>query len=294
MTFNGIYTPIITPFDESGVIDYGKMKHNLEKWGKTDLDGIVVLGSNGEFVYLTEAEKLEVIQFAVNNFTKAKKIIAGVSCESTAETIETAKKAAALGVDAVLVLPPHYYRGAMKDEILYGYFTDVADSSPVPVMLYYMPGNTGINLSSALIARLSNHPNIAGVKDTGGNIVQLAETVRDTDDNFSVFAGNTGYLMPALAVGARGATLALANILPQECCDLVKLVRENRYEEAKALQLKLLKINTLVTGKYGVSGLKAAMAMLGYEGGVPRKPLKPATEEAREEIKAELEKIGVL
>ena len=294
MTFNGIYTPIITPFDESGVIDYGKMKHNLEKWGKTDLDGIVVLGSNGEFVYLTEAEKLEVIQFAVNNFTKAKKIIAGVSCESTAETIETAKKAAALGVDAVLVLPPHYYRGAMKDEILYGYFTDVADSSPVPVMLYNMPGNTGINLSSALIARLSNHPNIAGVKDTGGNIVQLAETVRDTDDNFSVFAGNTGYLMPALAVGARGATLALANILPQECCDLVKLVRENRYEEAKALQLKLLKINTLVTGKYGVSGLKAAMDMLGYEGGVPRKPLKPATEEAREEIKAELEKIGVL
>lgn len=294
MTFNGIYTPIITPFDESGVIDYGKMKHNLEKWGKTDLDGIVVLGSNGEFVYLTEAEKLEVIQFAVNNFTKAKKIIAGVSCESTAETIETAKKAAALGVDAVLVLPPHYYRGAMKDEILYGYFTDVADSSPVPVMLYNMPGNTGINLSSALIARLSNHPNIAGVNDTGGNIVQLAETVRDTDDNFSVFAGNTGYLMPALAVGARGATLALANILPQECCDLVKLVRENRYEEAKALQLKLLKINTLVTGKYGVSGLKAAMAMLGYEGGVPRKPLKPATEEAREEIKAELEKIGVL
>ena len=294
MTFNGIYTPIITPFDESGVIDYGKMKHNIEKWGKTDLDGIVVLGSNGEFVYLTEAEKLEVIQFAVNNFTKAKKIIAGVSCESTAETIETAKKAAALGVDAVLVLPPHYYRGAMKDEILYGYFTDVADSSPVPVMLYNMPGNTGINLSSALIARLSNHPNIAGVKDTGGNIVQLAETVRDTDDNFSVFAGNTGYLMPALAVGARGATLALANILPQECCDLVKLVRENRYEEAKALQLKLLKINTLVTGKYGVSGLKAAMAMLGYEGGVPRKPLKPATEEAREEIKAELEKIGVL
>ena len=107
MTFNGIYTPIITPFDESGVIDYGKMKHNLEKWGKTDLDGIVVLGSNGEFVYLTEAEKLEVIQFAVNNFTKAKKIIAGVSCESTAETIETAKKAAALGVDAVQKLPPH-------------------------------------------------------------------------------------------------------------------------------------------------------------------------------------------
>ncbi|MFR2965028.1 MAG: dihydrodipicolinate synthase family protein [Anaerovoracaceae bacterium] len=255
------------------------MKHNLEKWGKTDLDGIVVLGSNGEFVYLTEAEKLEVIQFAVNNFTKAKKIIAGVSCESTAETIETAKKAAALGVDAVLVLPPHYYRGAMKDEILYGYFTDVADSSPVPVMLYNMPGNTGINLSSALIARLSNHPNIAGVKDTGGNIVQLAETVRDTDDNFSVFAGNTGYLMPALAVGARGAASSGQHIAAG-MLRLVKLVRENRYEEAKALQLKLLKINTLVTGKYGFRP-QSGYGHAGLRGRFPRKPLKPASEEAR-------------
>lgn len=292
--FNGIYTPIITPFSADEKVDYGKMEHNLAKWGETDLDGIVVLGSNGEFVYLSEEEKMSVVEFAIKHFNKDKKVIVGVSNESTVHTIEAAKKAADLGADAVLILPPHYYKGAMKDEILFKYFSDVADESPVPVMLYNMPGNTGINLSSALISRLSKHPNIAGVKDTGGNIVQIAETVRDTADDFAVFAGNTGYLMPALAVGARGATLALANIMPQECCQLVKLVKENEIKQARELQLKLLKINTLVTGKYGVSGLKAAMDMLGYQGGLPRRPLLPATDQAKAEIEQELKTIGAL
>jgi len=292
--FNGIYTPIITPFSEDEKVDYGKMEHNLDKWGETDLDGIVVLGSNGEFVYLSEEEKLSVIDFAVKKFNKNKKIIAGISHESTIHTQEAAKKAADLGADAVLILPPHYYRGGMKEEVLFKYFSDVADKSPVPVMLYNMPGNTGINLSSALISGLSKHPNIAGVKDTGGNIVQISEIVRDTDDDFAVFAGNTGYLMPALAVGARGATLALANILPQECCRLVKLVKENDMKSARELQLKLLRINLLVTGKYGVSGLKAAMNMLGYEGGIPRRPLIPASEQVKQEIEQELRTIGVL
>ena len=292
--FNGIYTPVITPFTKDEKIDFEKMEHNLNKWGDTGLDGIVILGSNGEFVYLSEKEKEEVINFAVKNFNNDKKKIVGVSNESTVHTVSAAKRAADMGADAVLVLPPHYYKGAMKDEILFRYFSDVADNSPVPVMLYNMPGNTGINLSSALITRLSKHPNIAGIKDTGGNIVQIAETVRNTDDDFAVFAGNTGYLMAALCVGARGATLALANILPDECCKLVNLVKENRIDEARKQQQKLLKINTLVTGKYGVSGLKAAMDMLGYEGGYPRRPLLEAGKEAKDEIKAELERIGVL
>ena len=153
-----------------------------------------------------------------------------------------------------------------------------------------VPGNTGINLTSGLIARLSKHPNIAGIKDTGGNIVQIAETVRDTEEDFSVFAGNTGYLMAALCV----ATLALANILPNDCCRLVRLVKEGKIEEARKEQQRLLRINTLVTGKYGVPGLKAAMDMLGYEGGKPRRPLLEAGKEAKEEIEKELRKIGAL
>lgn len=292
--FNGIYTPVVTPFTKNEEIDYGKMKHNLERWGKTDLDGIVVLGSNGEFSYLSKEEKLALVDFAVKNFVKDKKIIVGTYYESTKETIEFSNQIAKLGADAVLVLPPNYFKGAMKEEILYQHFVDVADNVVIPMMIYNMPGNTGINLSTGLISKLSKHKNIVGVKDTGGNIVQIAEEIRDTEEDFAVFAGNAGYLMPALAVGARGATLALANIMPEECCQLVKLCKEGNYKEAQKLQLKLLKINNLVTGKYGIAGLKAALDMVGYQGGYPRKPLKEASEEAKQEIKEELQKIGKL
>lgn len=292
--FRGIYTPIVTPFNEKGEIDYGKMKHNLEKWGRTNLDGIVVLGSNGEFVYLSIEEKLDLVKFVIENFKYDKKIIVGTSCESTKETILLSNRAAELGADAVLVLPPHYFKGGMKDDVLYQYFVDLADASSIPVMLYNMPGNTGINLSSALVSRLSKHPNIVGIKDTSGNIVQLSEIVRDTDEDFIVFAGNAGYLLPALAVGARGATLALANILPDECCKLVSLFKEGKMEEAKELQKRLLEPNFTVTGRFGVPALKHALDLLGYEGGYPRRPLLPLSEDNKAVVKEVLTTYGAL
>lgn len=292
--FSGIYTPVVTPFKKNEYIDFEKMGYNLERWGKTGLTGIVVLGSNGEFIYLTRKEKLELIKFAVDNFNKDKKIIAGTGCESTRETIELSKEAAGLGVDAVLVLPPHYYKGSMKDDILYQHYIDIAEESPVPVMIYNMPLNTGINIPVNVVTRLAKHPNIAGIKDTSGNIVQVTEMVRDTDEDFSVFAGNAGYLLPALSVGARGATLALGNILPEDCCRLVSLFKEGKMEEAKNLQHKMIEINSAVTGKFGVPGLKAAMDMLGYQGGELRRPLRPINDGDREIIRQMLVRYGAL
>lgn len=292
--FKGIYTPIVTPFNKNEDIDYDKLKQNLDKWGETDLDGIVVLGSNGEFVYLSHEEKLEVVKFAIENFNKDKKVIVGTGCESTRETIILNKKMEDLGADAVLVLPPNYYKGGMKEEVLYKHYIDVADKAPIPVMIYNMPANTGINLSSSLVARLSKHPNIIGIKDTAGNIVQLSEIVRDTDDDFAVFAGNAGYLLPALTVGAKGATLALANILPEDCCRLVELFKEGKLEEARELQLKMLEINFTVTGKYGIPALKFALDLLGYEGGELRRPLRPLSNEKREQVTNILRDYGAI
>ncbi len=292
--FKGIYTPIVTPFDANEQINYEYLKHNLDIWGKTDLDGIVVLGSNGEFVYLNQEEKLELVKFVKENFNPEKKIIVGTACESTKETIALSEKMAELGADAVLLLPPNYFKGGMKEDVLYKYYTDVADAISIPVMIYNMPGNTGINLSSALVAKLSKHPNIVGIKDTSGNIVQISEIVRDTDDDFAVFAGNAGYLLPALAVGARGATLALANIMPEECCRLVSLFKEGKLDEARELQLKLIEINFAVTGKFGVAGLKHALDLLGYKGGQPRRPLLPASDDAKKVIEELLSKYGAL
>ncbi|MCU6792514.1 4-hydroxy-tetrahydrodipicolinate synthase [Paenibacillus sp. WQ 127069] len=292
--FKGIYTPIVTPFDADEQINYDYLKHNLDSWGKTDLDGIVVLGSNGEFVYLNKEEKMQLVKFVKENFNPNKKILVGTACESTKETVEFSKEIAALGVDAVLLLPPHYYKGGMTEEVLYKYFMDVADAVPIPVMLYNMPGNTGINLSSGLVAKLAKHPNIVGVKDTSGNIVQISEIVRDTDEDFAVFAGNTGYLLPSLAVGARGATLALANIIPEECCKLVSLFNEGKLAEAKELQLRMLEINFAVTGRFGISALKYALDLLGYKGGESRRPLVPILEENKKIIRELLIKYGAL
>lgn len=292
--FKGIFTPIVTPFNELEEVDYSKMAHNLDRWGQTDLDGIVVLGTNGEFVYLGMEEKVELIKFVVKNFNPDKKVIAGTGCESTRDTIALCLEAAEAGAHAVLVLPPHYYKGSMNEEVLYSHYMEVADNSPVPVMLYNMPKNTGINLSVSLVAKLSQHPNIVGIKDTAGNIVQLAELVRDTAEGFSVFAGNAGYLLPALSIGAVGATVATANILPEMCCQVVKLFSEGKMEEAKAVQQRLLEPNSLVTFKYGIPALKAAMDMLGYQGGMPRRPLKTLAVREKELVKAALVRCGAL
>lgn len=292
--FKGIYTPIITPFNEMEEIDYPKMAHNLDLWGKTGLDGIVVLGTNGEFPYINAEEKAELLRFVVNNFNRDKKVIAGTGCESTRDTIALCIEAAEAGTHAVLVLPPHYYKGSMNEEVLYDHYIETADNSPIPLLIYNMPKNTGINLSVKLVARLSQHPNIVGIKDTAGNIVQLAELVRDTVEGFSVFAGNAGYLLPALAIGAVGATAATANILPDMCCQLVQLFNAGKTREARCLQQRLLEPNSLVTFKYGIPALKAAMDMLGYQGGVPRRPLKPLPLREREIVKAALIECGAL
>lgn len=279
-SIKGIFTPIVTPFNKDESINFDYMKHNLELWGNTDLDGIVVLGSNGEFVYLDENEKLSIVEFAKKNFNSKKKVIVGTSCESTKHTIELSKKIANFGVDAILVLPPNYYKGAMnKEGILLKYYVDVAESSSIPVMLYNMPGNTGINLSSGLITQLSKHPNIIGIKDTSGNIVQISEVIRDASEDFSVFAGNASYLLPALEVGAKGATLALANILPNKCTEIVALHKLGEHEKARVAQLKLLSINEAVTYRFGISGLKYALDLLGYKGGSVRRPLLETSNE---------------
>ena len=290
----GIYTPIITPFNDSEEIDYNKLSHNLDRWIQTRLTGFVVLGSKGEFVFLSEHEKLDLVKYVAQHLARRKRMIVGTSGESTRETIQMNDHVAKLGADAVLILPPCYYKGAMKDEILYQHYIEVAEKSPVPVFIYNMPANTGINLSSSLVARLSQHPNIVGIKDTSGNIIQLTELVRDSHPEFAVFAGNAGYLLPALSVGAKGATLALANLFPEECCELVSLYQSGNLSEAKSLQIKLLEINQMVTAKYGIPALKAAMDLLGYQGGCLRRPLRPLSSQERKLLEEALVRYGAL
>ncbi|MBU2055258.1 MAG: dihydrodipicolinate synthase family protein [Proteobacteria bacterium] len=290
---HGIYAPIATPF-AGGEIAYDKLEKNLVFWLGSDMTGIVVMGSNGEFVLLTPQEKEELMRFVCARAKGKKPVVAGTGAESTAETIHLNEQAAEAGADAVLVVTPNYYKGEMNDQVLARFFTDVADASPLPVILYNMPRNTGINISAKLTAELAKHPNIIGIKDSGGNIVQIADTIRNSPADFSVFAGSASFLLTSLVLGATGGTLALANIFPNECARLQKLFEDGKLKEARDLQMNLIDSNNAVTARWGIPGLKAAMEMIGLYGGDPRPPLLPLKEAEREELRKVLMRTGFL
>lgn len=287
----GIFAPIATPFLD-GEVAYGKLEENVGEWGKTELSGLVVMGSNGEAPYIDEDEKAVIWAHVRKCLPQDKMLIAGTGQESTRATVRLTKVAADAGAEAALVISPSYFKASMNQAALYGFYTDVADASPIPILIYNMPGNTGLNLPSALVVRLAAHPNIVGVKDSGGNIVQISEVIAGAPDDFSVFAGSASFLLPAVAMGARGGTLATANILPDLCVRIFNLTKQGKIEEAREIQKSILRLNYLVTGGYGVAGLKAALDMLGYFGGEPRKPMLPVGRAERAEIRGELQKLG--
>lgn len=290
--FTGIYAPIPTPFI-NGEIAWDKLRENVEKWGKTSLAGLVVLGSNGEFALLNEKEKVEMVRFVREHLPKEKKVIAGTGCETTRDAIHLTRECAAAGADCALLLNPYYYKDAYTEPVLKQYFLDVADASSIPVMVYNMPKNTGVNLSARLVIELSQHPNIVGLKDSSGNIVQIAEICAATGPDFSVFAGSGSFLLASLAVGAVGGTLAVANIMPEDCTKLISLYNAGKLAEARALQHKLLEPNNAVTAKWGIPGLKAALEHIGYYGGEPRRPLLPLDSTERAKLLAVLKRAGL-
>lgn len=288
----GIYCPIATPFIDDKIA-YDKLDENLDFWISSKLEGIVVMGSNGEFVSLRESEKEELIQHCCKRIAGKKRVVVGTGSNCFDETLHLCNFSKECGADAVLLVTPFYYKGSMKDDVLEEYFTAVADRSPLPVILYNMPANTGVNMSSALQTKLSRHPNIVGVKDTSGNIVQITETIRDTEQDFSVLAGNWAFLLPSLYLGAKGGTLALSNVLPNECAELIELFEAGKAEEARQLALRLMPVNAAVTTKYGIAGLKAAMEYVGLFGGEPRLPLRRASEEVRAYVRSTLVNAGI-
>jgi 4-hydroxy-2-oxoglutarate aldolase len=283
----GVFAPIITCFDGNEELDFKSLKKNIDKWANTRMHGYVVLGSNGEANYMTFDEKVRLVAEVVKLNAGKKVVIAGTGLETTRETIALTKACAKEGAQAALVLTPFYFKASMNSAALSAHFKAVADASPIPTLLYNMPGNTGLNMDSNLVAELSHHPNIVGLKDSGGNLVQIGEIINKAKPGFIVFAGSGSFLLTTLVLGGHGTTAALANIMPNELADIYEAFKAGDMEKARKAQLKVMEINKAVTGKYGVPGLKAAMDMMGYVGGKPRLPMLPLIEKDR----ADLEKI---
>ncbi len=284
LSLRGVFTPIVTPFDERGEVAHDKLAFNLGKWNQTELSGYIVLGSNGENVYLNEREKVEVLKTARRAIPSHKLMIAGTGCESTVNTIALTEEAANIGADAAIIVNPSYYKGQMTTPVLANHYRLIADASPIPLIVYNVPPATGIDLSADLLVELSQHPNIIGVKDTSGNMPKMGETIRRADASFQVVAGSANFFFPSLAIGAVGGILALANVAPAESVELFRLFSAGRLQEGRELHLRVLPANLAITSRFSISGLKVALDLVGYYGGPPRLPLLPLDDERREEL----------
>ncbi len=294
LSLAGLFPPVTTPFQANGDLHLDALRATLERMNGLPLRGYVLGGSNGEFVSLSIDERLAVTTLARDVTPADRLLIGGSGMESTRATIALTKQMAAIGVDAVMVVTPGYYKARMSGAALEAHYRTVADASPVPVLLYSVPANTGVDLPQESVAKLSEHENIIGIKDSGGDIAKIGWMVGATRSGFQVLAGSAGFLLPALAVGAVGSVAALANIGATQMDELVQLFRAGKAAEAQALQWRLNGINAAVTRQFGVAGLKAAQEMLGWYGGPPRAPLLPATDAERASILALLSQSGLL
>jgi 4-hydroxy-2-oxoglutarate aldolase len=272
----GIVPPMVTPFDGAGALQLDSFERNFDKYFEAGVRTLLVLGSNGESVYLEHSEKLKLFEAARKRVPSNMTLLAGTGVETTQGTIQLTKEAADRGVDAVLVKNPFYYKSQMTFDVYHAHYTAVADASPVPVVIYNVPVFTGISMEARLIIELAKHPNIVGLKESSGDVRLISEVVWNTPkEKFTVLAGAAPVLYPNMMAGARGGIVALACASPKALLALYDAVSRADYRKAAEVQRIIAPAAAAVTAKYGIAGLKAAMALEGFDSGVPRRPLLP-------------------
>jgi len=285
----GVFPPIATPFDDRGTVDADAIRANVPRWLDAGVRGIVALGSNGEAPLLDEREADAVVAAARDVIPRDRLLIAGTGRESTRGTITASRRAAELGADAVLVRTPSYFKSRMTPDAFVAHYTALAEAMSIPVLLYNYPAVTGLTLTADTVGRLAQHPNIIGIKETTTDAAQIAAYVDAArGQDFAVIAGSAPGFYAAMCLGARGAILAAACIVPRACVALFDAWARGAHGEARELQRRILPIAVAVTSSYGVPGLKAALDLSGYIGRLPRLPLQPASSGAIADIQQAL------
>jgi 4-hydroxy-2-oxoglutarate aldolase len=289
---SGVFAPITTPFDEEGNLLLDKLSSNIERLNRSRLRGYLVLGTNGEFKSLSEAERRRVVETVIKASAKDKVVMAGTGRESTEQSIADTKEAAAMGIHFASLIAPSFFAKKMTDQVLSRHFRLIADASPVPVLLYNNPEVAVLTFSTSLIGEISKHPNIVGMKDTSkGN---FASYLLAAGPDFNLLAGSANFFFEALVMGGVGGVLSIANFAPDACCKVYDLWRAGKFEEARTEQYRLMTLNQKVSGKFGVAGVKAAMDFAGFHGGSPRAPLLPLTPEEKKKLREDLLASGFL
>ena len=284
LNLNGIIAALPTPFGYDGEVDHNKLRENVQKWNQTDLLGYLALGSTGEFTHLTTDEKLAVIETVRNAMSPEKLLLTGTGELSTRQTIEMTRRAHDYGADGAVVITPFYYKKVLFDEHHIAHYERIADSAPIPVMIYMIPQFAGVTLMPETIAHLAEHPNIVGLKESSGDLAAMKDLFRELKTTeFNVMVGSPAILHEALETGCSGAVLAVGCLAPNAACAVRQAWQEGRYEDAKDLQARLAKL-ARATAASGVGHLKAAMDLVGLYGFLSRSPLPNPTDEERKEI----------
>lgn len=289
---SGVFAPITTPFHDDEALDLDGLQSNVAFYAASGIRGLLVLGSNGETRSVDEAEKREVLIAAIAAKGAEQVVMAGAAYEAQRDTRAFFEDAAELGADFGLLLPPSYFRKFMTDDVLFVYYRDVADRSPIPLVLYNAPAFSGIALSPELVDRLARHSNIVGMKDSDGSQIETFLSLQD--DEFRVLPGSAGYLYPSMLAGSHGGTVALADVLPDLVQSLYRCGRDRDETRGEPLHQRCRRLNTAISGAYGVAGVKAAMNLMGLRGGIPRRPLLPLNDGEIRILEAHLAEEGRL
>jgi 4-hydroxy-2-oxoglutarate aldolase len=280
----GILPPVVTPFNKRGDIDEGAFRANLQRYTGTGLAGVVVAGTTGEAPFLTQAERLRLTEIARGAMNPDELVVTGTGLESTRATIELSREAIRCGADVVLVVTPGYYRAKMDGPALLGHFRAVADAVRRPVLLYSIPQCAGTRMPVEVIAALARHKNIAGLKESSGDLAYARAILDQVPRAFRLFCGNVPILLEVLRAGGAGGIMGQACFAPELCVAFYNAWSAGDQERAEQLFAKLVPLAADVNVKYGAPAIKAAMDLLGYRGGDPRSPLLPVPAAARREI----------
>lgn len=294
LALSGVFAPVVTPFGADGALDHAAFARNVRAHRAAGLAGLVTAGSSGEAALLDDDERARLVEWAREALGGEGTVIAGIGGESTRATVRRARDAASAGADAVLVVAPHYYSRRMDDAALLAHYSAVADASPLPVLLYNIPVYAHFALSVELVQAMAAHENVAGMKDSAGDLAMLTRYVAEQGPTFRVLTGHAGTYASALAMGVRGGILAAALFAPAVVHAVTEAYGRGDAAAGAAAQARLIPLGRDIVAAYGPAGLKCALDLVGMDGGAPRAPLLACTGTERGVVEARLGEAGVL
>ena len=289
--FTGMATAIVTPMHTDGSIDYEALGRFVEFQIGSGINGLVVMGTTGENATIEPEEQKKVIAYTVEKVAGRVPVIAGTGTNNTEHVLRNTRNACQVGADAILVVTPYYNKATQNGLITH--FTAVADESTLPVVLYNVPGRTGCNLLPKTVAKLSEHPNIAAIKEATGSLAQMIEIMHLCGDKIDVYSGEDGLTVPMMAMGAKGTISVLSNVAPRQSVAMTDACLRGDYAAAAKMQCDLLPLINALFSEVNPIPAKAATAAMGFGADALRLPLTSMEEQNRAVLFAEMRKLGI-